>query len=186
MTIKKFVYLSFIIFAYFHTFQNGIVQGQASNSSRPLEDVYTEIGYKTPEEAIEEIEQHFKRDLKLPLRVPPVSFTHNFGRFNNLEGIQNDSLEIEYIHEGSSKYHYKIDVRPIEAKIQIKDNYIAKRLKLHNGSEALHVYLSGDWNALVFEKGHWQYWISVDNRLSKKVTLESLIGIANSIHYDSK
>ncbi|WP_242705658.1 hypothetical protein [Pontibacillus sp. ALD_SL1] len=185
MTIKKYVYLSLIVFIYFHTCQYGIIQGQASNSSRPLEEIYSEIGYKTPEEAIKEVEQHFKRDLKLPLRVPPVTFTHYFGRFNNLEGTQNDSLAIEYVHESSSKNHYKIDVRPIEAKIPIKDNYVAKRLKLHNGSEALYLHLSEGWNALVFEENHWQYWISVDKRISSKVTTESLIDIANSVDYES-
>lgn len=39
------------------------------------------------------------------------------------------------------------------------------------------------FNILVFERDNWQYFLSIDKRLSRKVTLEMLIDIADSIDY---
>jgi hypothetical protein len=105
----------------------------------PYEKIYPEIGYKTVEEAVKD----FKQNLELPLRVPPITFTHNFGRFSDLDGEINDSLEVKLISDISPGNHYKINVRPVKYKIPI----------------------------------------SVDKRVSDKVTPETLVEIANSIDY---
>ncbi|WP_251401586.1 hypothetical protein [Ureibacillus chungkukjangi] len=39
------------------------------------------------------------------------------------------------------------------------------------------------FNHLVFERGSWQYMLSVDKGVSDKVTPEILVQIANSIDY---
>ncbi|GIN39282.1 hypothetical protein [Heyndrickxia oleronia] len=39
------------------------------------------------------------------------------------------------------------------------------------------------FNILVFERDTWQYFLSIDKRLSRKVTLEMLVDIADSIDY---
>lgn len=156
-----------------------------NDKPRPIEEVYPEIGYKAVEEAIGDFEQHFKQDLKLPLRVPPITFTHYFGRFNDLEGDINDSFEVEVISDKSPKNHYKIDVRPIKHKILVRDKYVLKGFKLKNGNQAAYMEVSG-FNVLVFERDNWQYMLSIDKRVSDKVTPEILVQIANSIDYPTK
>jgi len=49
------------------------VSANLSDSPQPLEEFFPEIGYKTVEAALKDFEQHFKQELKLPLRVPPIS-----------------------------------------------------------------------------------------------------------------
>ncbi|MCM3238829.1 hypothetical protein M3589_13975 [Heyndrickxia oleronia] len=149
---------------------------------RPFEEIFPEVGYKSVEEAIKEFEDYFKQDLKLPLRQPPITFTHRFGRFSNLEGDSNDSFEVKFISDKSPENHYKINVHPIKHKISIPDKYFLKLVKLKNGNDATYMNVSG-FNILVFERDNWQYFLSIDKRLSRKVTLEMLVEIADSINY---
>ena len=163
----------------------GTVNANVNEKPQPLEEIYPEIGYKTVEEAVKEFEQHFKRDLKLPLRIPPINFTHYFGRFSDLDGDLNDSFEIKFISDESPENHYKINVRPVNHKIPIKDKYIFKVFKLKNGNEAKYMEYRS-FGALVFERDNWQYMLSIDKRISDKVTPEILVEIANSIDYPSE
>ncbi|CAM3824276.1 hypothetical protein [Mesobacillus thioparans] len=149
----------------------------ANSQLKPLEVIYSEIGYTTVEEAVSKFEQHFKRDLKLPVRVPPLSFTHYFGRFNDQDGDTNDSLEIQYLNEDSPGHHYKIDIRPIGHKIPMRAN---DTYELRNGTKAIYTNVT-NFNLLVFERDGWQYILSVDKRASDQVTAEVLVKIANSI-----
>ncbi|MFE6169740.1 hypothetical protein ACFVP8_17990 [Viridibacillus arvi] len=157
----------------------------ANDKPSPYEKIYPEIGYKTVVAASNDFEQHYKEKLELPLRVPPISFTHNFGRFNDLEGDNNDSFELVYINDHASENHYKIDIRPIKAKIPKRKKYVLNTYELKNGNEATFMRISG-FNVLVFERGKWQYMLSIDKRVSDKVTPEILVEIANSIDYPNK
>ena len=152
--------------------------------SPPYEKIYSEIGYTTIEEAVKDFEEHFKRELKLPPRIPPISFTHQFGRFSNLEGDMNDTFEITFISEQEPQNHFKIDVRPIEHKIQFSDKNVSKVFKLNNGSNAKYMEkLSLGFNHLLFERDNWQYMLSIDKDVSNIVTAEILVQIANSIDF---
>ena len=66
------------------------IYATAEKKSRPYEEIYPIIGYTTVEQALNDFEQHYNQKLKLPVRVPPISFTHHFGRFNDLDGDMND------------------------------------------------------------------------------------------------
>lgn len=154
------------------------IYATANDKSSPYEEIYPEIGYKTVEAALEDFEQHFKQKLKLPLRVPPISFTHHFGRFGDI----NDSFEVTFINDQLSENHYKINVRPIKNNIPLREKYVVKTFELKNGSVATYMTISG-FNVLVFERDDWQYMLSIDKRVSDKVTPEILIDIANSIDY---
>jgi len=152
--------------------------------SQPYEKIYSEIGYKTVEEAVRDFEEHFKQELKLPPRIPPISFTHQVGRFNNLEGDMNDTFEITFISEQAPQNHFKIDVRPIEHKIEFSDKNVSKVFKLNNGSDAKYIEkLDQGFNFLVFNQDNWQYMLSIDKDVSDKVTPEILVKIANSIDF---
>lgn len=154
----------------------------AKDKPRPYEEIYPEIGYKSVEEAVSDYEQHFNQKLKLPLRVPPISFTHHFGRFSDLKYEGNDALEVTFINDQLSENHYKIDIRPLKYKLPLKEKYVVKTYNLKNGIVATYITISG-FNVLVFERDNLQYMLSIDKRVSNKVTPEALVDIANSIDY---
>lgn len=153
-----------------------------NDSLSPYEEIYPEIGYKTVEAAASDFERHFHQGLKLPLRVPSISFTHHFGRFNDLEGDMNDFFEVTFINHQLPEHHYKITVRPNEFNLPTKKENIVNDFKLKNGTTAIYMEISG-FNVLSFEREDWQYMLWIDKRVSNKVTPEVLVDIANSIDY---
>ncbi|MRG29143.1 hypothetical protein [Laceyella tengchongensis] len=135
----------------------------------PFEKMYFDIGYKSIEEALDECEAKYQRSLHLPFQLPPLEFTHQFGRFSDLEGGMNDDFEIEYINEHSPQNHYKISVRPLEHAISIKKERIDRIYTFQDGTKALYVNgVAIGFNLLVFEKDHWQYILSIDKRVAKR------------------
>ncbi|MCT8137854.1 hypothetical protein H1D32_08860 [Anaerobacillus sp. CMMVII] len=181
--MKKCIYLlSFVLSIVFST---NIDKGYAivNDRPRPFEEAYIEIGYKSVEEALINFEKHFNQRLALPLRVPPIVFTHKFGRFNDLEGALNDSFEVEYVNENSGKNHYMIKVKHIDHKLKIPSKYVLNDYTLKNGKKAQFIKISTNFKALVFERDCWQYTLSIDSGVSQQVTPEVLVEIANSIDY---
>lgn len=141
---------------------NETVYANSSDSPQPLEEFLPGIGYKTIESAVKDFEKHFKQELKLPLRVPPISFTHHFGRFSNIEGFMNDHFEVTMISDQSPHNHFKIDVRPIQNKIGF-EKYSSSVFKLDNGNDAIYIEKPRiSFNLLVFERDNWQYVFSID------------------------
>lgn len=129
---------------------------------------------------MEESKDHFKLNIGLPTELPPIPFTHSVGRLNDLEGDENDELEIKFINENSPQNHYIIRITPIEHGLKIKDEDIDQKLKLKDGNDAIFSTMILGFNLLIFEKNEWQYVLSIDKRVSDKVTLDILMNIANS------
>lgn len=152
------------------------------NKSSLYEEIYPQIGYKTTEGALEDFEKFFGQELKLPLRVPPISFTHHFGWFNNMKFEDDEHFEVTFIIDQKSENHYKIVVWPINNKIPIKEENVLNTFKLKNNTVATYIEVLG-FNSLVFEKDDWQYTLYIDKRVSNIVTPEVLVQIANSIDY---
>ncbi|MGE7688046.1 hypothetical protein ACQKMI_02440 [Lysinibacillus sp. NPDC097214] len=177
--MNRTVYLFLFSFCTFFLLS---LHASANDKPSPYEEIYPEIGYKSVEEAVNDFEQHFNQKLKLPLRVPPISFTHHFGRFTDSKYEGNDALEVTYINDQLSENHYKIDIRPRKYKLPLREKYVVKTYELKNGIVATYMTISG-FNVLVFERDNFQYMLSIDKRVSNKVTPETLIDIANSIDY---
>ncbi|MFJ7733641.1 hypothetical protein ACIQXF_17385 [Lysinibacillus sp. NPDC097231] len=156
------------------------VDANAKDKPSPYEDIYPQTGYKSVEEALDDFEQHLNQKIKLPLRVPPISFTHHFGRFSDSKYEDNDAFEVKYINDQSPENHYKIDIR--KYKVPIREKYVLSTFELKNGIIATYITIAG-FNVLVFERGDLQYMLSIDQRVSDKVTPEILVDIANSIDY---
>lgn len=172
--------LSFLVFG----LNNEHSYGNTNEKPPSYEVIFTEVGYKTVNVALDEFEKHFNQQLKLPLRVPPISFTHQFGRFSNLEGEMNDTLEVKFISDQFPENHFKIDIRPLQHKIDFSDKPITKTFKLNNGITALYAdNLIRGFNLLIFERDGWQYMFSINKKIANEVTPEILVQIANSIDY---
>ena len=143
--------------------------------------LYLENGYSDPHKALKESEEYFKRELSLPTQLPPVTFTHHFGRLSHSFGKASDVFELVYLNKDVAQNHYSIRVKPVTYKIEFTQEKIDKKFTLADGSEAVFSTSVDGFHLLVFEKNDWQYILSIDRRLSDQVTEEVLLEIANSI-----
>lgn len=163
-----------------------LVYANTDDKPPSYEEMYTQFGYISVDEAVQGFEKHFKENVNLPLRLPPISFTHQFGRFYEDKHFNtNDFLEIEYINDKIPAHTFYIMVRPLNNKINLKDRGDLKSYSLANGHRAIYKK-DRLFHFLFFETDHWQYTFGLDKRVSNEVTPEELIKIANSIHYVSE
>ena len=121
------------------------------------------------------------REIALPTQLPPLTFTHNFGRFNDSFGVENNQFEVVYLNKELEQNYYSIRIKPVKYKLEFTEEKIAQSLNLNNGSEAIFSTWIDGFNILVFENNNWQYVLSVDKKNSEAVTKEVLVEIANSI-----
>lgn len=184
--MKRIFLMWLIIFSFFTT--KGYALGTDTPNDVPsFEQPYFDVGFKSVETALKECEAIHHRELRLPIKLPPIPFTHHLGRCVNDKGEYNDELEIEYLHKARGMNHYKIDIRPIEQKIDFgKSRGELNKFKLRDGSDALYFTTKtpmsrGGFNLLVFEKNGWQYRLAVDARIGGQVAAKALIGIADSV-----
>ncbi|WP_052948046.1 hypothetical protein [Aneurinibacillus tyrosinisolvens] len=166
-------------------------ENPSNNQHGPFEAFYLKHGYKSVEDAVKECENNLHRELQLPAKLPPVKFTHRFGRFTNMYGKKIDGLEVHYLNEKDLTIHYMITVKPIEHKMNFHSkNGVSGTYKLKDEREAVYLTITrhgGDKgvNVLVFEKNGWQYMLSIDKRMEEKVPTKVLIEIAESVENTS-
>ncbi|WP_397538548.1 hypothetical protein [Rummeliibacillus pycnus] len=153
----------------------------ANAASNDFEKFYRDIGYKDISNALLDSNRHFKTNISLPSQLPGVSFTHAFGRLNDLEGEQGDGLEFEFINQNSPHNHYKIFIKPVKHKLPFGERQSNQKVKLKDGSEAVFSKAYTGYNTLVFEKNGWQYILSMDRESEKEISSANLVDIANSV-----
>ena len=155
---------------------------KANYTSEEFQKSLFDIGFKKVNAALQESKEYFKKDIALPVQIPPIEFTHSFGRISDSNGDINDGFEVEYRHINKPKNHYMIWVKPVKYGLSIRDERIDKTLKLKDGSKAIYsTKFARGFNLLVFEKSRWQYVLSINKAVSDQVTTEILVEIANSV-----
>lgn len=157
-----------------------IKEANANITIDETSNMYLQSGYGNLYEELQESKEHFRKNIVLPHRLPPVSFTHSFGRFNDLDGHHNDEFEIEYINEDKPYHHYKILVRPVEFGIKFEDKHITQTVNLRDGSKAIYSTATDGFNLLAFEKYGFQYILSISKDVTT-VSKEVLAEIADSV-----
>ncbi|WP_155591245.1 carbon monoxide dehydrogenase [Lysinibacillus cavernae] len=162
----------------------GTVKNANSSDTPPsFEEKYTEAGYKSVKAAVKEFKNQCKCDVKLPEKLPSISFTHQYGRFFEDKNYNvNDSLEIRFVNKDLSNNIYKIDIRPLKNKLDFADklNLNGKEYALQDGAKAIY-FEHQLFNFFVFEKNNLQYMLGIYNKVANKVTPETFVLIANSI-----
>lgn len=157
-------------------------QIEANYTNEEFQQSLFDIGFKEVHTALQESKEHFKKDISLPVQIPPIEFTHSFGRLSDADGDNNDGFEVEYRHKDKPKNHYMIMVRPVKYGLPIRQEEINHTLKLKDGSKAMYsTKIARGFNLLVFDKNGWQYILSINKHVSDKVTPEVLVEIANSV-----
>lgn len=138
-----------------------------------LEKSYYDLGYKTVTEAVKDTETHYKKTLELPEKLPPLDFTHSFGRFIS----RNETLEIEYLNENDN---YIINIIPARnGKNLNTDNEIS----LKDGSKAYYSTIGSDQETIfifMVIKNDWKYVFSIKKSLIDD-PISTFTEIANSI-----
>ncbi|MDR6550126.1 hypothetical protein [Paenibacillus qinlingensis] len=154
-------------------------------AKEPFEEMHLKMGYTTVDDAVAACEKYFSRDIKLPIEVPPVVFTHQLGRCSTTFGSPaNDELEIEYLNERDTVYHYMIRIRPSEYRGNLfqNKNDLLGTYELRDGTKAQYGKVSsGRFYMLTFEKNNYQYALIVGYRVKAKITEQVLVDIANSV-----
>ncbi|WP_047986427.1 hypothetical protein [Ornithinibacillus californiensis] len=152
------------------------------------EEFYPSMGFKNVGMALQEFENNYNKKLPLPTRIPPLPFTHHFGKFSDSIGDINDRFVLEMLHENKPENHYIIEVRPIQNRMEVLDRFLIDTYTLKDGSEAKYAKFSLKdkilFYYLVFERDGWQYKLSIDARVSDMVTPEIFVQIANSFVAD--
>lgn len=174
-SVVKKILLSLIMFG---VMINGAVFASA-DEPLSFEEMYAKWGYTSINEALAQFENRFKKELTLPSKLPPIDFTHHFGKFDDLRDDINYSFSAEFVDNRHPENHYKINVRPVENRLKFNQTDIDDTFKLIDGSAALYSAHS-QYHRLVFERDNWQYILSIDERVSDTVTPDILVSIANS------
>ncbi|AND41419.1 hypothetical protein A361_20390 [Cytobacillus oceanisediminis 2691] len=156
---------------------------KANYTSEEFQKSLFDVGFKEVNVALQESKDHFKKEIALPIKIPPIEFTHSFGRLSDLDGDINDVFEIEYRHIDKPKNHYMIRVYPVKYGLPIWKEHIDQTFKLRDGSKATYSTTAAKgFNLLVFEKSGWQYVLNINKAVSDQVTPEILVEIANSVN----
>jgi hypothetical protein len=155
---------------------------EANYSNKQFEKSLYDIGFKEVHKAVDDAELHYQKNIALPVQLPPIPFTHSFGRFDDLKGDINDELEIEYINKDATKNHYMISVKPAEYKLALNSKLIERTFKLKDGTNAKFINKKiGRFFVLFFEDEGWQYRLSLDSASPENVSPNMLVDIANSL-----
>ncbi|MFC7366491.1 MULTISPECIES: hypothetical protein [Bhargavaea] len=138
-----------------------------------IENHYHELGYKSVSQAIQEAEFFYGTNIKLP-ELPPLEFTHSFGRFSE----EHENLEIEFLNE-KKRFNYIINIMPSE----IRMNTLGyTKISLEDGTQAYYSSSGTDHKVMVFifEKNNWIYMLSIEEALLDN-PLQTLADVANSL-----
>ncbi|MCM3709472.1 carbon monoxide dehydrogenase [Sporosarcina luteola] len=153
------------------------ISAAEQNSPPSFDELYKEFGYISIEEAVKEFENHFHCKVELPERTPPISFTHQFGRFYEDKRYKlNDNLRIMFVNEDQRRNMFTIDIRPAHNKFIID----GKEYVLQYGGKGLYIE-SHNVHFYVFEKNNLQYLLSVPLKASVVEMPDKLARIADSV-----
>lgn len=153
------------------------ISAAEQNSPPSFDELFKEVGYTSIEEAVTEFENHFHCKVELPEMAPPISFTHQFGRFFEDERYKiNDNLGIMFVNEDRRRNIFKIDIRPVHNKI----NFVGKEYVLQYGGKGIY-FRSHFFHFYVFEKNNLQYILGIHQEVSNMDTPNMLARIADSV-----
>lgn len=173
MTKKLYLLIPVIVIL----LSNKGISAAEQNSPPSFDELYKEFGYTSIEEAVKEFENHFHCKVELPEMAPPISFTHQFGRFVEDKRYKvNDNLGIMFVNEDQRRNIFKIDIRPAHNKLILE----GKEYVLQYGGKGIYIVSSG-YHFYVFEENNLQYLLGFPQEASDVVTPDKLVRIADSV-----
>ncbi|MFJ7916903.1 MULTISPECIES: carbon monoxide dehydrogenase [unclassified Lysinibacillus] len=178
--LKKSLYMIPIIFLFS---ANEWVTANFHTPPPSFEEKFAEGGYISVEKSVKKFEYHCKCKVKLPQLMPPISFTHQFGKFYEDKKYNvNDALSIMFVNKEIKENIYKIEIRSIENKISFKDklNFKGKEYTLQDDTKAIY-FEDQLFNFFVFEKNNLQYLLGIYKEVTNTDTPHTLVKIANSL-----
>ena len=158
---------------------SGIGNAKAETPVPSFEEQSRKAGYKTVVEAVKEFEGHCKCEVIMPTMLPPIPYTHEFGRtYIDKEWGKNDSLAIRFLNRKERDVVFKIDIR-ID-KIDFKKEFEVKEYTLKDGNKGFY-FEKQLFEFFVFEKGELQYSLGISKKVKNIEPQTVLLEIANSV-----
>lgn len=173
--MNKSVTLLFIFIGFFYYISGGW-QTVKATQKMSIEKHYHELGYKSVSNAIQETEAYYKTNLVLPKKLPPLDFSHSFGRFSK----ENENLEIEYLNE-KKHFNYIINIFPAKYDNKLLP-FSDTKIILKDGTQAYYSTSGIDEKSIMilkFKKNNLIYILSIQEILIDN-PLSTLEEIANS------
>ena len=112
-----------------------------------------ESGGELVEEAVRACEKHFGTAVYLPPKLPPVAFTHQYGRCYDMEGGLDEHLEIHYLNRYKLDNDYRIELYPLENKQQLKHLSFQESVLTDHTTARFYKGPTNTLQLFVFEKG---------------------------------
>lgn len=135
MKLNKIILLLVLFSIFICRLNYEIVNANPNDTPPSFEEGFTKAGYKSVKKAVNEFENHFKCEVKLPEMLPSISFTHQFGRFFEDKNYNmNDSLEIRIVNKDIRENIFKIDIRPSKNKLNLN----GKEYTLRDGTKGIY------------------------------------------------
>lgn len=143
-----------------------------------VNEVYIDNGFTEVIDAVKKAEQFYKGEIELPTRLPPISFTHVLGRFN--DGVEVPRLEITYLDENSGYIRYKILITKVP-EYRLNPSNVPEKIELGDGNEILY-YNKQKWlDTFIVEKKGFEYSYVIDKKSSNKISVDGIVEIIKSM-----
>ncbi|UPW85124.1 hypothetical protein [Lysinibacillus sp. Ag94] len=166
--MKKICFFLFLIL----TFQ----MSNAYAITTDLEKIYLENGeYTEVNKAIQEGKASFIKDIPLPTRLPPISFTHVFASFNH----KSSQLTIYYLDENNGKKHYTLAIIPNDNDMSYPND--AKKVHLGNGQEMIY-FKSDGFITYRTAVNDFEYTFILDKASNETINVNGIMKIINSMN----
>lgn len=139
-----------------------------------------ESGAHSIVDAVNACQEHFGAgQIPLPIELPPVEFTHQYGRCLDTGSVE-PHLDIQYIHSLKPENEYRLEVYPAGSGPKLA--YLSFR-EVPLDEDTRGRYYQGPVQSLqllTYTKGNWQFLLSSSYRPDSKVQEKHLTSIARS------
>jgi len=154
--------------------------GADTGAMQQFQNQVLESGAHSIVDAVSACQEHFGAGrIPLPIELPPVEFTHQFGRCMDIGSVE-PHLDIQYVHSLKPENEYHLEVYP--AGHGPKLAYLSFR-EVPIDEDTNGRYYQGPVRSLqllTYTKGNWQYLLSSSYRPESKIEEKHLTSIARS------
>ncbi len=142
--------------------------------------LYLDNGYTELSEAVRKAENHFNKDIELPIRLPSITFTHLLGKFE--ENGEFSRLEVTYLDEKFGNVRYKISIlKDFPTDNSLTSATVPETIKLSDGNKVLYYKNDTKLDTFIIKKKGLQYAFFIDKASVNQITVDGVIEIINSM-----
>lgn len=174
------IYLILLFLLLLGNVHNVHSEGIKSEGWYDVNKLYLDNGYNEISEVVGKAEVFLGENIELPTRLPPITFTHMLGKFE--ENGEYSRLEVTYLDENSGNVRYKILISRIFSEDSVlKSNVASQRIKLSDGNEIIYYKNDKKLDTFIVKKKGFEYAFFIDKISVNKITVDGIIEIIDSM-----